>query len=109
VSTAYSNADKSEILEIVYPPPANPEHVIQCCQTLDDDILEAVAQRLQGKHPNTYTLTKAMAEWVVAQHADIPAAIVRPSIGMKTRITQLVCIRNRTFITTTTTLSVHLI
>ncbi|PSN30813.1 putative fatty acyl-CoA reductase [Blattella germanica] len=29
VSTAYSNADKSEVLEIVYPPPADPERVIQ--------------------------------------------------------------------------------
>jgi len=83
VSTAYSNADKSEILEIVYPPPADPECVIQCCNTLNDDALAVVAQKLQGKHPNTYTLTKAMAEWVVAEQADdIPAAIVRPSIGM---------------------------
>jgi len=37
---------------------------------------------MQGKHPNTYTMTKAMAEWVVAEQADeIPTAIVRPSIG----------------------------
>lgn len=83
MSTAYSNADKSEVLEIVYPPPADPECVIQCCNTLSDDALAVVAQKLQGKHPNTYTLTKAMAEWVVAEQADdIPAAIVRPSIGM---------------------------
>ena len=83
MSTAYSNADKSEVLEIVYPPPADPECVIQCCNMLSDDALEVVAQKLQGKHPNTYTLTKAMAEWVVAEQADdIPAAIVRPSIGM---------------------------
>ena len=82
VSTAYSNADKSEVLEVVYPPPADPEHVIQICQTLNDEALEVVTQRLQGKHPNTYTLTKAMAEWVVAEQADdLPAAIVRPSIG----------------------------
>ncbi|KDR11037.1 putative fatty acyl-CoA reductase CG5065 [Zootermopsis nevadensis] len=81
VSTAYSNADKKEVLETVYPPPADPECVIQCCHTMTDDALEVVAQRLQGKHPNTYTLTKAMAEWVVAEQADdIPAAIVRPSI-----------------------------
>ncbi|KAJ9591141.1 hypothetical protein L9F63_002296, partial [Diploptera punctata] len=81
VSTAYSNADKSEVMEIVYPPPADPENVIQICQILNDEALEVVAQRLQGKHPNTYTLTKAMAEWVVAEQADdLPAAIVRPSI-----------------------------
>nr|CAD7200385.1 unnamed protein product [Timema douglasi] len=81
VSTAYSNADKKDVHEVVYPPPANPESVIQCCQTLSDDALEIVAERLRGKHPNTYTLTKALAEWVVAEQADdIPTAIVRPSI-----------------------------
>nr|CAD7440675.1 unnamed protein product [Timema bartmani] len=82
VSTAYSNADKKDVHEVVYPPPADPESVIQCCQTLSDDALEIVAERLRGKHPNTYTLTKALAEWVVAEQADdIPTAIVRPSIG----------------------------
>nr|CAD7432954.1 unnamed protein product [Timema monikensis] len=81
VSTAYSNADKKDVHEVVYPPPADPESVIQCCQTLSDDALEIVAERLRGKHPNTYTLTKALAEWVVAEQADdIPTAIVRPSI-----------------------------
>ncbi|XP_066990942.1 putative fatty acyl-CoA reductase CG5065 [Anabrus simplex] len=81
VSTAYSNADKTDVGEQVYPPPADPERVIQCCDALTDDALEVVAHRLQGRHPNTYTLTKAMAEWIVAEEADnLPAAIVRPSI-----------------------------
>ncbi|XP_046979585.1 putative fatty acyl-CoA reductase CG5065 isoform X1 [Schistocerca americana] len=81
VSTAYSNADRREVREVVYRPPADPARVIQCCDALSDDALDVVSQYLQGRHPNTYTLTKAMAEWVVAEHAgEIPAAIVRPSI-----------------------------
>ncbi|GLH03063.1 Fatty acyl-CoA reductase, partial [Gryllus bimaculatus] len=68
-------------LQAVYPPPADPDKVIECCEILSDEALEVVANKLKGKHPNTYTITKAMAEWVVSQQAgDIPAAIVRPSI-----------------------------
>lgn len=81
VSTAYSNADKKEVREIVYNPPADPDRVMQCCDVLSDEALEVVSRHLQGKHPNTYTLTKAMAEWVVSEKAgDLPASIVRPSI-----------------------------
>ncbi|XP_050527407.1 putative fatty acyl-CoA reductase CG5065 [Daktulosphaira vitifoliae] len=81
VSTAYSNADKTIIEELVYKPPGDPDLVINCCQKMSEDDLRHMGQRLQGKHPNTYTVTKAMAEWVVAERADeIPAAIVRPSI-----------------------------
>ncbi|XP_026821812.1 putative fatty acyl-CoA reductase CG5065 [Rhopalosiphum maidis] len=81
VSTAYSNADKATIQESVYKPPADPGFVINCCQKMSEDDLREMGRRMQGNHPNTYTMTKAMAEWVVAEQADdIPAAIVRPSI-----------------------------
>lgn len=86
VSTAYSNADKMTIQESVYKPPADPGFVINCCQKMSEDDLREMGRRMQGNHPNTYTMTKAMAEWVVAEQADdIPAAIVRPSIGMNYR------------------------
>lgn len=82
VSTAYSNADKPTIQESVYKPPNDPGFVINCCQKMSEDDLRDLGRRMQGNHPNTYTMTKAMAEWVVAEQADdIPAAIVRPSIG----------------------------
>lgn len=53
------------------------------CETLHDEAVEQLAfGLLKQKHPNTYTLTKAMAEWIVNENADnIPVAIVRPSIG----------------------------
>lgn len=82
VSTAYSNADKPTIQESVYKPPADPTFVFNCCQKMSEDDLREMGRRMQGNHPNTYTMTKAMAEWVVAEQVDdIPAAIVRPSIG----------------------------
>lgn len=82
VSTAYSNADKPTIQESVYQPPGDPDFVINCCQNMSEIDLRDMSRRMQGKHPNTYTMTKAMAEWVVAEQADeIPTAIVRPSIG----------------------------
>ncbi|XP_075218058.1 putative fatty acyl-CoA reductase CG5065 [Lycorma delicatula] len=82
VSTAYSNADKRTVEEAVYPPPADPQQIMQLCQTLPENTIKDLTETLLGtKHPNTYTLTKAMAEWVVAEQADtLPTAVVRPSI-----------------------------
>jgi len=67
----------------VYAPPADPEAIIRLCRDLDDSTLDAVAEGLlKGRHPNTYTFTKALAEWVVQEEAaGLPCAIVRPSIG----------------------------
>lgn len=40
-------------------------------------------KKLVGKHPNNYTMTKAVSEFVISNQAsDLPVAIVRPSIGM---------------------------
>lgn len=82
VSTAYSNADKQIVEEIVYSPPANPLCIIKCCEDLNEDLLNELEKILKKNHPNTYTLTKAMAEWIVCEESkNIPTAIVRPSIG----------------------------
>ncbi|XP_063224745.1 putative fatty acyl-CoA reductase CG5065 [Bacillus rossius redtenbacheri] len=81
VSTAFSNADRAEVGERVYPPPADPRGVASCCEALPEAALDQAAAALRGAHPNTYTATKAMAEWLVARHSGgVPAAIVRPSI-----------------------------
>lgn len=69
-------------METVYPIPANIFGEIKSNELLSEELLKKVGRRLQRKHPNTYTVTKAMAEWVVAEYSDdIAAAIVRPSIG----------------------------
>ncbi|VBB28978.1 unnamed protein product, partial [Acanthocheilonema viteae] len=61
VSTAYANCDKSEILEIVYPPPVPPNKLFEAINWMDDVVIDAITPHLLGKRPNTYTLTKALA------------------------------------------------
>ncbi|CAN8003429.1 unnamed protein product, partial [Ixodes pacificus] len=86
VSTAYCNCDKEDVAEIIYPPPFDPQSVIdalrQAGQTwMDDALVEAITPKLLGSRPNMYTFTKALAESLVAEErGTLPVAIVRPSI-----------------------------
>ncbi|XP_052863077.1 putative fatty acyl-CoA reductase CG5065 [Anopheles cruzii] len=81
VSTAYSNPCRSEVDEVVYPAPMDPDQFVQCVQMLPGEVLNAIASKLQGTHPNTYTLTKSITEQLVAGYAGrLPVCIVRPSI-----------------------------
>uniref|UniRef100_T1I694 Fatty acyl-CoA reductase n=1 Tax=Rhodnius prolixus TaxID=13249 RepID=T1I694_RHOPR len=81
VSTAYSNADRTEVEEKVYSPPASPIGVVQCVEHLSPKLVNRLSSALIENHPNTYTVTKAMAESLVSQQADVlPISIVRPSI-----------------------------
>ena len=48
---------------------------------MDDDLVTKITSKLLGEKPNTYTLTKHLAEvLLVSEGADLPLAIVRPSI-----------------------------
>ena len=48
---------------------------------MDDDLVTALTPKLIGERPNTYTYTKALAEYLVLQEAgDLNVAIVRPSL-----------------------------
>lgn len=48
---------------------------------MDDDLVAVMTPTLIRERPNTYTFTKALAEYLVQQEAgDINVAIVRPSI-----------------------------
>ncbi|MCP9265753.1 Fatty acyl-CoA reductase 1 [Dirofilaria immitis] len=81
VSTAYANCDKSEILEIVYPPPVPPNKLFEAIDWMDDVVIDAITPHLLDKRPNTYTLTKALAEVQLMEDAGrLPVIIVRPSI-----------------------------
>lgn len=81
VSTAYCNCDREEVNEVIYPPPYDPEKIIQCTEWMDDDLIEALTPKLIGNRPNTYTFTKALAESMLSKDSgNLPVAIVRPSI-----------------------------
>lgn len=84
VSTAYSNPDQEKIEEMVYPVPEFQRKMKQPDKILSMDLLEPIGKKMEQTHPNTYTLTKAIAELLVAEFAtNIPVAIVRPSIGVQ--------------------------
>ena len=52
-----------------------------CFSWLNDDMLNAITPKLLGNKPNTYTYTKQLAETLLKEEAaDLPLAIVRPSI-----------------------------
>ncbi|XP_078113814.1 fatty acyl-CoA reductase 1 isoform X2 [Sander vitreus] len=81
VSTAYANCDRELIEEIVYPPPVDYRRLIDSLDWMDEELVTALTPKLIGKRPNTYTYTKALAEYMVQQEAgDLKVAIVRPSI-----------------------------
>ncbi|KAL0281229.1 UNVERIFIED_CONTAM: hypothetical protein PYX00_002280 [Menopon gallinae] len=81
VSTAYCNCDRTEVNESLYPPPADPEKILNYAEYLDEEILDTLTPSLIQNRPNTYTYTKALAEHVfVKLGKGLPAAIVRPSI-----------------------------
>lgn len=81
VSTAYANCDRPYIEETVYPPPVEPQKIIDVLEWMDDEMLELFTPKLMGEKPNTYTYTKQLAEHLlVTEGADLPLAIIRPSI-----------------------------
>ena len=45
VSTAYCNCNRQEVSELVYPPPADPEKIMQCVEWLEDDLLDAITPK----------------------------------------------------------------
>lgn len=58
-----------------------PNVFLQCIQSLPREVLDMITDKLQLSHPNTYTLTKSMAEQIVADYSQtLPLCIVRPSI-----------------------------
>ncbi|XP_034082963.1 fatty acyl-CoA reductase 1 isoform X1 [Gymnodraco acuticeps] len=81
VSTAYANCDRELIEEVVYTPPVDYRRLIDSLDWMDDELVSALTPKLIGERPNTYTFTKALAEYMVQQEAgDLNVAIVRPSI-----------------------------
>ncbi|XP_018619342.1 fatty acyl-CoA reductase 1 isoform X3 [Scleropages formosus] len=81
VSTAYANCDRSVIEEVVYPPPVDYKKLIDALEWMDDKLVNLITPKLIGDRPNTYTYTKALAEYLVQQECgSLNVAIIRPSI-----------------------------
>ncbi|XP_050316359.1 putative fatty acyl-CoA reductase CG8306 [Anthonomus grandis grandis] len=81
VSSAYVNSYLLEADEILYPLPRDPEELIAMVAKLSPEELEKETPIILGDHPNTYTITKHMAEHEIKKcEALFPCTIVRPSM-----------------------------
>ncbi|CAG7830962.1 unnamed protein product, partial [Allacma fusca] len=81
VSTAFSNSDRSDIEERVYPCRVDPHIAIMLHSGLPEDLMDLVDPKLMGNNKTGYTFSKHLAELLVeeAQYS-IPVCIVRPSV-----------------------------
>jgi len=83
VSTAYCNCDRTDIDEVIYPPPGNPKGMAECCKWIESEKLNSseITKVMIGNRPNTYTFTKALAESALqSEGKGLPIVIIRPSI-----------------------------
>ncbi|XP_076256452.1 putative fatty acyl-CoA reductase CG5065 [Rhynchophorus ferrugineus] len=85
VSTAYAFPHVAELEEKPYPPPADPNEVLNGLSWIKDDALEKFSKKILGDCPNTYTFSKALAEDLVnREQGKIPAIILRPAVVIPT-------------------------
>lgn len=83
ISTAYSNTNRNEIEEKVYPVCEDPVALVKSLQQgwVTNELVEAIGPVLCKGRPNTYAYTKALAETILLNEGrNLPIAIVRPSI-----------------------------
>ncbi|KAG5676202.1 hypothetical protein PVAND_006051 [Polypedilum vanderplanki] len=82
VSTAFCNAGFSECKELVYDSTCDPLEIIKLVKSEDENSLVAIEKKLLERYPNTYLLTKRLAENLVKEEFDknLPVCILRPSI-----------------------------
>ncbi|XP_054001527.1 putative fatty acyl-CoA reductase CG5065 [Hylaeus anthracinus] len=81
ISTAYCHLEEKVLREVAYPPPADPHKIIKCVEWMDDNVVEAMTDKILGDYPNTYAFTKALAEGLVEEAMPhIPVLLLRPSV-----------------------------
>uniref|UniRef100_A0A336LKC5 Fatty acyl-CoA reductase n=1 Tax=Culicoides sonorensis TaxID=179676 RepID=A0A336LKC5_CULSO len=85
ISTAYSNCNRLKINEEIYEPPITREQVENYMNSAKGDVGINVKSALLSGFPNTYALTKCLAEYLIAEaDKDLPIVIFRPAIVMPT-------------------------
>lgn len=81
VSSAYVNSYRSEAEEVIYPLATDAEELIATVKKLSKEELQSQTPEILGDHPNTYTITKHMAEHEIQKCESLfPCSIVRPSM-----------------------------
>ncbi|XP_013176093.1 PREDICTED: fatty acyl-CoA reductase 1-like [Papilio xuthus] len=85
VSTAFTHAKESRrgcvVSERFYESPGDPDAIINIAESLDLEKLEETRQLMLRDWPNTYTMSKALADELVRKMADdLPICIVKPTL-----------------------------
>ncbi|XP_060838330.1 fatty acyl-CoA reductase wat-like [Rhopalosiphum padi] len=81
VSTAFSNPNQPIIEEIIYDCHIQGDALINMVENMSDSVLNSITPELLGTWPNTYTLSKCVAENIVKQYGqNMPICITRPCI-----------------------------
>lgn len=81
VSTAYANCNLLEVQEKVYPLGISAQNLITDIIKADSDETPYVGHPALMGRPNSYTMSKAIAELLVKEkYPDLPVVICRPSI-----------------------------
>ncbi|XP_031825904.1 putative fatty acyl-CoA reductase CG5065 [Nomia melanderi] len=81
ISTAYCHLEEKILREKSYPPPADPHKIIKCIEWMDDEVVEAMTDKILGDIPNTYAFTKALSEGLIEEAMPhIPVILLRPSV-----------------------------
>ncbi|XP_025425522.1 putative fatty acyl-CoA reductase CG5065 [Sipha flava] len=85
VSTAYCNCIREHIEEKIYEAPFGWREAISIAENIDSTMSSILTKKLLGKYPNTYTLTKLLAEQIINEEAkNMPMVIFRPTIVIST-------------------------
>ncbi|XP_003243174.1 fatty acyl-CoA reductase wat isoform X1 [Acyrthosiphon pisum] len=86
ISTAYSNcAGRKVVDEVFYKPPISGDNLFQLMNSLDDDYITRITPSMLKDWPNTYAMTKAIAEGEITTHGKgLPIGVVRPSMIVAT-------------------------
>ncbi|XP_025191043.1 putative fatty acyl-CoA reductase CG5065 [Melanaphis sacchari] len=87
VSTTYCNCNRVYVDEKVYESPISWQDAISIAENLDPKLSEIFSKKFLGSFPNTYTLSKLLAEQIIKDKSNrsdhnsyMPMVIFRPSI-----------------------------
>ena len=82
ISTAFTNCHIDTIEEKVYEPPTCHSYLIELANKFSADDMSNATSSLLEHWPNTYTMTKNIAEYIVkSNEGELPVCIFRPAIG----------------------------
>ncbi|XP_025408042.1 fatty acyl-CoA reductase 1-like isoform X2 [Sipha flava] len=85
VSSAFSNCNRNYIDEIIYENHIQGDTLIEMAENMTDSAMDSITNKLLKNWPNTYTLSKCIAENIVQQYGSgMPICITRPGIVVST-------------------------